>query len=174
MYKAIVINPFDVFFSVEKDNIFRSKAFDSKCANYLKTSLDNKTNKVFHLPGYRECIERLKAERANCSGVIIMASPYVQESFRVLLEHFDLPRRNVYTLSAAQGRRDITFRDICRNFDIKPNEIAFFSAFTQETEDAHVFGLDTFLFAPEWDGVEFHRGTETIAKVIRSLDEIHF
>lgn len=174
MYKAIVVNPFDIFFSVENDDIFRSKAFDTNGANYLRACLTNRTNKVFPRPEYKQCIERLKTERMENNGKFIMVSPYVQESFYVLLEFFELPRRNVYTLSAAQGRRDITFRDICRNFELDPSEIAFFSAFTQETEDAHRYGLNTFLFAPDWDGVEFHRGPERIARVIRSLDEIHF
>ncbi len=174
MYKAIVINPFDIFFSVERDNYFRSKAFDTKGANYLRTCLSNNTDKVFSLTGYKQCIERLKTERMEAHGTIIMASPFVRESFCVLLEHFGLPRGNVYTLSAAQGRRDITFRDICINFELEPQEIAFYSAFTQETEDAHRYGLDTYLFAPEWDGNYFRRGSETIAMVIRILDQIQF
>ena len=174
MYKAIIINPFDIFFGVEQDRAFRKIIFDNKGANYLKTCLQNNTNKVYPIQDYESSIEQIKIEREKCDGIIVMASPYVQESFSVLLEHFKLPRRHVYTLSAAQDRRDVTFRDICENFELKPNEIAFYSAFTQEIEAAHNYGIDTYLFAPKWNGEEFFRGEETIAKIIRKMSDINF
>lgn len=169
-YKAIVINPFDVLIHVTEDESFRLKAFDNHGANYIKTCLANGSDCITLFSGAQEAVERIIEERKKVNGIIVMASPYVQESFKVILEFFNFPRKNVYTLSAFQGKRDVTFRDICAYFELVPSEIAYFGAFGQEVVEAGGFGFHGFIYRPENVTDRYH---ETV-KVFRTLDEITF
>ena len=144
--KLLIIDPFDIFIFVTEEPYYRRKIFDTLGQNYTRTLLQNNSDKIYLATDAGRVMEKLKQMRTEKGYRIVMVSPYAQDSVREILQHYKFPYQNLYRFSAAQDRRDITFRDITGYFEVKPADCLFMSAYRNELEEARQYGMKVLFF----------------------------
>lgn len=144
---ALIIDPFKTIIKV--NGYYFKKIFNERYPSYCATVLANKEQTLIQLiPEGHDALMKIVSN--NTFGQIIYTSSHSQEQVKMILDYFNLPsRRNLYrfTLGERDRKTEITFRDICMNYELEPGRCTFCSPFAVYRDDAasygfHAVGLD--------------------------------